>query len=176
MLLRNSSLGFGAFGGRGKLLSPGETAGPSTALRSGRDDNSVEAGMEATEKSLSLQQKCHPDRKRTWVKQDRTQPSQRPAFFSFPSPRMECFFSESRMLFLNAITPGYKAFLVLERLQDSPSASAGPSVTPSADERPSSVLQDIRDITARQPMPNCATTMVCGSLVSITVSLSNCFA
>jgi hypothetical protein len=136
MLLRNSSLGFGAFGGRGKLLSPVETAGPSTALRSGRDDNSVEAGMEATEKSLSLQQKCHPDRKRTWVKQDRTQPSQRPAFFSFPSPRMECFFSESRMLFLNAITPGYKAFLVLERLQDSPSASAGPSVTPSTDERP----------------------------------------
>jgi hypothetical protein len=49
---------------------------------------------------------------------------------------MECFFSESRMLFLNAITPGYKAFLVLERLQDSPSASAGPSVTPSTDERP----------------------------------------
>jgi hypothetical protein len=29
-------------------MAAGETAGPSTSLRSGRDDNSVEAGIDAT--------------------------------------------------------------------------------------------------------------------------------
>ena len=40
------------------------TAGPSTSLRYGRDDNSVETGIDATEQSWTPQQNCHrPDRK-----------------------------------------------------------------------------------------------------------------
>jgi hypothetical protein len=37
------------------------TAGPSTALRSGRDDNSV-AGQVLSRLSFAAQQNCHPDR------------------------------------------------------------------------------------------------------------------
>ncbi len=43
----------------------GKTAGPSTALRSGRDDNSVRplaALLLAVLGAISLQQNCHPDR------------------------------------------------------------------------------------------------------------------
>jgi hypothetical protein len=40
----------------------GRTAGPSTSLRSGRDDNFVEAETDATKHLLPLQQNCHPDR------------------------------------------------------------------------------------------------------------------
>jgi hypothetical protein len=32
-------------------MAAGETAGPSTSLRSGRDDNSVTAGIDVTERS-----------------------------------------------------------------------------------------------------------------------------
>jgi len=39
-----------------------DTAGPSTPLRSGRDDNSVAAGIDSTEQSFTSQQNCHPDR------------------------------------------------------------------------------------------------------------------
>ena len=44
------------YGTRSASLDGGETAGPSTTLRSGRDDNSVAAGTDAMEK---LQQNCH---------------------------------------------------------------------------------------------------------------------
>ena len=43
-------------------MAAGETAGPSTSLRYGRDDNSVETGIDATEQSWTPQQNCHPDR------------------------------------------------------------------------------------------------------------------
>ena|ERR1700677_3516222 len=38
-------------------MAAGKTAGPSTTLRSGRDDNSVETGIDATKYS------CHPNRR-----------------------------------------------------------------------------------------------------------------
>jgi hypothetical protein len=46
----------------GVVSRKGGTASPSTTLRSGRDDNSVVAGIDATEQCPTLQQNCHPDR------------------------------------------------------------------------------------------------------------------
>jgi hypothetical protein len=44
-------------------LSPSETAGPSTTLRFGRDDNSVAvAGLALSGEILDLKRICHPDR------------------------------------------------------------------------------------------------------------------
>ena len=43
-------------------MAAGENAGPSTSLRYGRDVNSVETGIDATEQSWTPQQNCHPDR------------------------------------------------------------------------------------------------------------------
>ena len=43
-------------------MAAGETAGPSTTLRYGRDVNSVETGMDATEQEWTPQQNGHPDR------------------------------------------------------------------------------------------------------------------
>ena len=52
-------------GFRGFVSTGKETAGPSTALRSGRDDNSV-AGKWAQKRSnewlLMVRQNCHPER------------------------------------------------------------------------------------------------------------------
>jgi hypothetical protein len=38
------------------------TAGPSTALRSGRDDNFYRGGKDFSQKLFRPQQNCHPDR------------------------------------------------------------------------------------------------------------------
>jgi hypothetical protein len=72
-------------------MAAGETAGPSTSLRYGRDDNSVETGIDATEQSWTPQQNCHrPDRK--WRDRSvakwrdlRFSPSRKPCNLSHPS-------------------------------------------------------------------------------------------
>jgi hypothetical protein len=43
-------------------MAAARTTGPSTSLRSGRDDNSVETAIDATEQKWTPQQNCHPDR------------------------------------------------------------------------------------------------------------------
>src|ERR1700733_4989557 len=72
-----------------------ETAGPSTALRSGRDDNSVgplTAIRLTAFGAISLQQNCHPDRSVPGF----------PVTRHSPTPACAVFSKESRMKFANA--------------------------------------------------------------------------
>ena len=66
-------------------MAAGETAGPSTSLRYGRDDNSVETGIDATEQSWTPQQNCHPDRSVAKWRDLRFSPSRKPCNLSHPS-------------------------------------------------------------------------------------------
>ena len=47
-------------------MAAGETAGPSTSLRSGRDDNSVAGSTTVPSHLFRSLQNCHPDRRSGW--------------------------------------------------------------------------------------------------------------
>jgi hypothetical protein len=48
-------------------MAAGETAGPSTTLRSGRDDNSVAGSTTVSSHRFRSLQNCHPEPERTRI-------------------------------------------------------------------------------------------------------------
>jgi hypothetical protein len=75
-------------------MAAAETAGPSTALRSGRDDNSVAAGIDATEQ-------CPTPATELSSRPERTRISY---FALLAATTCAALPRESRMIFINATT------------------------------------------------------------------------
>jgi hypothetical protein len=66
-------------------MAAGETAGPSTSLRYGRDDNSVAGSTTVPSHLFRSLQSCHPDRSVAKWRDLRFSPSRKPCNLSHPS-------------------------------------------------------------------------------------------
>jgi hypothetical protein len=66
-------------------MAAGETAGPSTSLRYGRDDNSVAGSTTVPSHLFRSLQNCHPDRSVAKWRDLRFSPSRKPCTLSHPS-------------------------------------------------------------------------------------------